>query len=151
MNIKAYIRIARPDHWVKNIFVTPGLLLAFFFSPVLPLGRTLCLTAVGFVCACWYAALAAVKHGTPPLPPASVLGACWVFGAFPMAAKRFAELRHIGDPTRAGDYRKSCRYYTEMRLMDGNNWLVLQNLAAMFCVLKHSRPLSRGEVPAWAP
>ena len=220
MNIRAYVRIARPDHWVKNVFVAPGLLLAFFFMPTLPLTRTLLLTAAGVVCACliassnyvlnelldaahdrhhpdkryrpvpsgevnraagyalwlglavvgvalslwislpfalaglslwvmgvlynvppirlkdlpytdvlsesinnpirlamgWYAALAAVADGSPPLPPTSVLGAYWMFGAFLMAAKRFAELRHIGDPARAGDYRKSFRYYTETRL-----------------------------------
>ena len=52
MNIRAYVRIARPDHWVKNVFVAPGLLLAFFFMPTLPLTRTLLLTAAGVVCAC---------------------------------------------------------------------------------------------------
>jgi decaprenyl-phosphate phosphoribosyltransferase len=28
-----YIQIARPDHWFKNVFVLPGVLLVFFFSP----------------------------------------------------------------------------------------------------------------------
>ena len=26
--IMSYIRIARPDHWIKNIFIMPGLVLA---------------------------------------------------------------------------------------------------------------------------
>ncbi|MDE6364392.1 MAG: UbiA family prenyltransferase, partial [Lachnospiraceae bacterium] len=26
--ISAYIKIARPDHWVKNVFIMPGLVLA---------------------------------------------------------------------------------------------------------------------------
>ena len=30
-----YIDIARPDHWFKNIFMLPGVLLALFFSPQL--------------------------------------------------------------------------------------------------------------------
>lgn len=29
-----YISIARPDHWFKNIFVLPGMLLAYFFFPM---------------------------------------------------------------------------------------------------------------------
>jgi 4-hydroxybenzoate polyprenyltransferase len=28
-----YIRIARPDHWIKNLFVLPGIPLALFFFP----------------------------------------------------------------------------------------------------------------------
>ena len=29
-----YISIARPDHWFKNVFMFPGLLLAYLFHPV---------------------------------------------------------------------------------------------------------------------
>ena len=29
MNLKHYVKIARPDHWVKQIFVLPGIVLAF--------------------------------------------------------------------------------------------------------------------------
>lgn len=52
MKLLPYIRIARPDHWNKNIFVAPGILLAFFFQPTLPLGHTLILTAIAVACAC---------------------------------------------------------------------------------------------------
>ncbi len=30
--IKSYIKIARPDHWIKNIFIMPGLVLAVILS-----------------------------------------------------------------------------------------------------------------------
>lgn len=31
--IRPYISIARPDHWFKNVFIFPGIVLAFFDSP----------------------------------------------------------------------------------------------------------------------
>lgn len=33
MNLRAYVAIARPDHWFKNIFVLPGILIAFWLRP----------------------------------------------------------------------------------------------------------------------
>lgn len=30
--IKNYIKIARPDHWVKNVFILPGLVIAFLLA-----------------------------------------------------------------------------------------------------------------------
>ena len=51
------------------------------------------------------------------LPPLSIIIAYWMGGAFLMATKRFAEYRLIGDPERAGLYRKSFRYYTENKLL----------------------------------
>lgn len=51
------------------------------------------------------------------LPPSSVLLAYWAGGAFLMAVKRFAEYRFIGNPEKAGLYRKSFRYYTEEKLL----------------------------------
>jgi decaprenyl-phosphate phosphoribosyltransferase len=33
--IKPYIQIARPDHWIKNIFLLPGIVIAYFFQPAL--------------------------------------------------------------------------------------------------------------------
>lgn len=52
MNILPYARLARPDHWFKNIFVVPGILLAFYFAPGLISWRTLPGIIAGFVCAC---------------------------------------------------------------------------------------------------
>ena len=31
--IKAYIAIARIDHWFKNIFMLPGIVAAILFAP----------------------------------------------------------------------------------------------------------------------
>jgi decaprenyl-phosphate phosphoribosyltransferase len=51
------------------------------------------------------------------IPPISLALSYWMLGAFFMATKRFAELRHIGDARLAGEYRRSFRYYTEERLL----------------------------------
>ena len=51
------------------------------------------------------------------LPPTSSIIAYWMGGAFLMATKRFAEYRLIGDPDRAGLYRRSFRFYTEHSLL----------------------------------
>jgi 4-hydroxybenzoate polyprenyltransferase len=59
----------------------------------------------------WYAT------GLTAPPTASILLAYWMFGAFLMATKRFAEYRTIGDPDRAARYRNSFRYYNEERLL----------------------------------
>lgn len=50
------------------------------------------------------------------LPPSSLLLSYWMGGAYLMAIKRYAELRMINDPERAGKYRRSFRYYTEQSL-----------------------------------
>jgi len=60
----------------------------------------------------WYAT------GHDVMPPLSVTLAYWMFGAFLMGLKRFAEYRQIGDPARAASYRNSFRYYTEERLLE---------------------------------
>lgn len=60
----------------------------------------------------WYAT------GVTALPPVSVLLSYWMFGAFLMAMKRYAEYRHIGDPERAGAYRASFRHCTGERLLE---------------------------------
>lgn len=213
--VRAYIQIARPDHWVKNIFVLPGTILAFFFyrseitwadgigiglclfsaclvassnyvlnelldarsdrhhpvkhtrpaasgqvRPAIALAEWLLLAILGFavgfsvhpslgwLCvALWimgiiynvppirakdlpYAdvltesinnplrmAMGWYASGVESLPPVSILLAYWMFGAFLMAAKRFAEYRSINDPARAARYRASFAYYSEQRLM----------------------------------
>jgi decaprenyl-phosphate phosphoribosyltransferase len=50
-------------------------------------------------------------------PPVSLLLAYWAIGAFFMAAKRLAELRHIGDQARARSYRHSFHAYNEENLL----------------------------------
>ena len=50
-------------------------------------------------------------------PPVSLALSYWMVGAFFMAMKRLAELRHIRDRAALGEYRKSFRYYTEERLL----------------------------------
>ena len=30
--IKHYIRIARPDHWFKNIFMLPGIIMGLYYT-----------------------------------------------------------------------------------------------------------------------
>src|SRR5262249_37440647 len=51
------------------------------------------------------------------IPPASLLLAYWMLGAFFMAMKRFGELRHINDDRVAAAYRKPFRHYTPERLL----------------------------------
>lgn len=64
------------------------------------------------------------------MPPLSALSAYWMFGAFLMAVKRFAEYRHIGDPAVAAQYRHSFGHYTEQRLLES-----LYFYSAMFALL----------------
>lgn len=59
----------------------------------------------------WFAVLA------DRVPPVSLLISYWMLGAFFMAIKRYAELRHIGDRATAASYRRSFAYYTEERLL----------------------------------
>ena len=54
---------------------------------------------------------------TAHVPPLSLAVAYWMLGAFFMAMKRFAELRHIGDRRIAAAYRRSFAHYTEERLL----------------------------------
>jgi 4-hydroxybenzoate polyprenyltransferase len=60
----------------------------------------------------WYAT------GYGLMPPLSLMMAYWMFGAFLMAMKRFAEYRMINDPERAGRYRRSFRRYNQERLIE---------------------------------
>ena len=53
----------------------------------------------------------------PIVAPSSVLLSYWFGGAYLMAIKRFAEYRTIDDPSVAGLYRESFRYYDEARLL----------------------------------
>jgi 4-hydroxybenzoate polyprenyltransferase len=207
------IRIARPDHWVKNIFMIPGAALAFVLRPdgsqplgALPLALVSCcllasanytlneyldapfdrfhplkcsrpgasgrlipwLVAVQYVVlavsgallagcinraflatAAWLLAMGIVYNVRPirskdrayldvlsesvnnpirfllgwfavtgaVVPPASVLLAYWMGGAFLMGTKRYSEYRRIADPELAGLYRRSFRSYSENSLL----------------------------------
>ncbi|MBS0564004.1 MAG: UbiA prenyltransferase family protein [Proteobacteria bacterium] len=206
--IADYVAIARPDHWLKNIFMLPGAALAYVIDPqagsVLPLlagivatcltasanytineyldgqsdrfhptkssrptaqGRIrlplvlaqyLALAGLGLGIASrlnpmfFYASIALLVMGilynvepirtkdrtyldvlsesvnnpirltlgwaavtTIVLPPVSLILSYWMGGAYLMAIKRYAEYRMIGDPERAGLYRKSFRGYSE--------------------------------------
>jgi decaprenyl-phosphate phosphoribosyltransferase len=51
------------------------------------------------------------------LPPASLLVAYWMIGAYFMALKRFSEYRQLGDSVRAALYRRSFRSYSERSLL----------------------------------
>lgn len=51
------------------------------------------------------------------VPPASLLIAYWMVGAYFMALKRFSEYRQLQNPSLATAYRKSFRYYTEPSML----------------------------------
>ena len=231
MSLIAYAKIARPDHWIKNVFVLPGILLAYFFYPDLwspsdipgiLLGLfAVCLTAssnyvinevldaerdkvhpikkyrpipsgavnikvayvewialgiagagLGFYLSphmgwsCVVLWVMGTLYNIPPIrlkdipyadvlsesvnnpirlamgwymtglgsaPSLSIILAYWMFGAFLMATKRFAEYREINDPPRAAAYRKSFAFYTEQRLIV--SILYYASLFAMFAAV----------------
>jgi len=213
--LRAYIALARPDHWYKNAFMALGAFLAAFYRPNLPgleivstlllailatcllassnyvlnelldaqtdahhptkrsrplvtgaalpklaWAQWLVLVLAGLVIAslvnppflysaAFFLAMA-VLYNVPPIrlkdltyvdflaeavnnpirlllgwfaaeptqfPPVSLLLAYWAIGAFFMAAKRLAELRHIGDPERAQSYRLAFRAYNQENLL----------------------------------
>ncbi len=215
MTLVPYLRIARPDHWFKNVFMAPGILLALFFYPELSLIQFWPGILLGLLAACvvassnyvlneildapfdrfhpskharpipsgqvklplawawwvmlsllgfllsfrlnvyfgWTAVLLWIMgtlYNVPPVrlkdvaygdvlsesvnnpirlalgwycmgigsaPPFSIFMAYWMFGAFLMAAKRFAEFRNIDDPDRAAQYRKSFGFYNQEKLV----------------------------------
>lgn len=47
-----YLSIARPDHWVKHVFILPGIVLALALAPKLSTGEILLNCALGFAAAC---------------------------------------------------------------------------------------------------
>jgi decaprenyl-phosphate phosphoribosyltransferase len=62
-------------------------------------------------CLGWYMVTAVV------LPPASLLVAYWMLGAYFMVLKRFSEHRQINDPAVAAGYRKSFLFYNQESLL----------------------------------
>ncbi len=215
MQLKPYLKIARPDHWIKNIFMLPGFVLGLWLGDMPLDGRIVqhmliaaiatCLAAsanytinewldadfdrfhptkrarpsvmgqvrAAGVYAQWlllgFAAIAlaltinrtftalialfllmGILYNVRPfrtkdrmhldvlsesvnnpirfllgwfsvnalhIPPASVLLAYWMGGAYLMAVKRYSEYRQIGDPEQAALYRRSFRYYSENSLL----------------------------------
>jgi len=213
--IRDYVRIARPDHWFKNVFMIPGGLLGWLSCPPERPMVALVWAGVALVSAClvcssnysinecldaaedrqhpekrfrpvaagrvrrggaylqWFVLGAAglalawwvnrpffltavallvmgILYNVPPVrlkerpyidvlseainnpirlllgwyavgcflvPPASLLLAYWMLGSFLMAAKRFAELRHIEGKCDPKSYRKSFGYYNTERLL----------------------------------
>ncbi len=217
--IRGLVEIARVDHWFKNVFVLPGVVVALGFAPLstnpavvevflvrlvlgllavclvassnyvlneildapydlhhpeksqraVPSGRVnvrlayvewLVLVAVGIGIGAFLsfglgAALAALwamgcVYNVPPirskdvpyidvlsesvnnplrmlvgwyivspggLAPVSLLVSYWMVGCYFMAIKRFAELRHIGDRSRATAYRRSFGKVTEQSML----------------------------------
>ncbi len=65
------------------------------------------------------------------IPPSSILIGYWMAGAYLMATKRFAEYRMIGDPEKAGLYRKSFVNYNEKKLLASS---IFYALASTFCL-----------------
>lgn len=214
--LSSYIKIARPDHWVKNAFILPGLVLAVilinkpddmvqfaikliagFFATcfiasanyvinewldaefdkyhptkknrpvvgqnmkfslvmleyviciVIGMGLSLLINKPFFYVELWLLVMG-VLYNVKPIrtkdivyldvlsesinnmirlllgwfivcdnvwPPSSIMVGYWMAGAFLMAVKRYAEYRMIGDPDRAGLYRKSFSKYTEASLL----------------------------------
>ncbi len=53
--MKNYIKIARPDHWVKNIFIIPGLGVAFLLTEFPPVGQLIVSFVIGFIATCFIA------------------------------------------------------------------------------------------------
>ena len=214
--MKKYIKIARPDHWVKNAFILPGIVIAFLLTDYsISVSQFVMRFICGFIATCFIASanyvinewldaefdkfhptkkyrpvvsenmkfslvmleyaicivlgvgfsllvnipflvvelillFMGVVYNVKPLrtkdivyldvisesvnnmlrlllgwfivsdsliPPSSILIGYWFAGAFLMATKRFAEYRMIGYPEKAGLYRKSFKYYTEVKLL----------------------------------
>ena len=214
--MKKYIKIARPDHWVKNAFILPGIVIAFLLTDYsISVSQFVMRFICGFIATCFIASanyvinewldaefdkfhptkkyrpvvsenmkfslvmleyaicivlgvgfsllvnipflvvelillFMGVVYNVKPLrtkdivyldvisesvnnmlrlllgwfivsdsliPPSSILIGYWFAGAFLMATKRFAEYIMIGDPEKAGLYRKSFKYYTEVKLL----------------------------------
>ncbi len=250
MNPVPYIQIARVDHWVKNIFILPGMVLGLFFGGGAGGMSDVLRIALGLLAACLVASANYVVNeimdapqdrfhpekqarpipsgrvnlrwawaewaglsllggalgfgigrpfgwtlsllwlmgmlyniepfrtkkypyvdvlseavnnpirlalgwylvGGRAIPPVSIIVAYWMFGAFLMATKRFAEYRQINDPPRAARYRESFAYYNEERLL--GSLLFYGSLFAMmsgtFIMRYHIELILASPLIAWA-
>ena len=61
--INPYIQIARPDHWIKNVFLLPGIVIAYFFQPALWQLGDLRAIALGVLATCLTASSNYVLNG----------------------------------------------------------------------------------------
>ena len=211
-----YIKIARPDHWIKQLFIIPGIIVAIFLIKDITFNFNLILRIIiGFLGTCFIASanyvineyldaefdkyhptkknrpmvtqnmnkkiiwaeyiilailgllcayfvstpffvvdstllIMGILYNVKPIrtkdipfidvlsesvnnllrlllgwfmitdayiPPASIMGGYWMFGAFLMAMKRYSEYRMINNPEQAALYRKSFARYTERSLL----------------------------------
>ena len=212
-----YVKIARPDHWIKQLFIVPGILIALFLVPggVDFNFSLVCSLILGFLGTCFIASanyvineyldaafdqyhptkknrpvvstnmkkeyvyfeyfmlavlglilawfvsfpffitdlillIMGILYNVKPfrtkdipfldvlsesinnalrlllgwfivtnsyLPPISIVLGYWMFGAFLMGIKRYAEYRMIGNPKKAAQYRKSFQFYNENILL----------------------------------
>ena len=54
--IGSYIKIARPDHWIKNVFIMPGLVLAVILSgKAVSVSEFIIKLLAGFLATCFIA------------------------------------------------------------------------------------------------
>ena len=53
--MKNYIKIARPDHWIKNLFILPGVAIAFLIIGRQAMGGILLRLVIGFFATCMIA------------------------------------------------------------------------------------------------
>ena len=50
--MKNYVKIARPDHWIKNLFILPGVAIAFLIIGRQSMGGVLLRLVIGFFATC---------------------------------------------------------------------------------------------------
>ena len=50
--LRPYIQIARPDHWIKNVFMIPGVILALFNDPSIDVVTSLPRLAIAILAVC---------------------------------------------------------------------------------------------------
>ena len=50
--LRPYVEVARPDHWVKNVFMLLGVLLALFYAPEAPGGALTGSLVLAFASVC---------------------------------------------------------------------------------------------------
>lgn len=53
--MKNYIKIARPDHWVKNLFIVPGVAVAFLLAGIPEIPQLIWKLVLGFLATCFVA------------------------------------------------------------------------------------------------